>query len=45
MARRSPPWGWHQDGYRQNSDHHPDPPGTVEITANPSDCFIFDRRL
>jgi hypothetical protein len=92
-----PSWGWHQDGYRQNSDpevlggeiprpmfslkiayvlsdlsrtgrgatkvipgshlnnslerpadtsvHNPDPKGTVEITANPGDCFIFDRRL
>ena len=86
-------WGWHQDGYRQNSDpespdgetprpmlslkvayvlsdlsepgrgatkiipgshlhntlekpaHGSDPPGTLEITANPGDCFIFDRRL
>jgi hypothetical protein len=90
-------WGWHQDGYRQNSDpetldpnvprpmfslkvayvlsdlsetgrgatkiipgshlnnslarpadmyaDNPDPEGTVEITANPGDCFIFDRRL
>src|SRR6185436_336089 len=25
--------------------HNPDPEGTVEITANPGDCFIFDRRL
>jgi phytanoyl-CoA dioxygenase PhyH len=93
----APSWGWHQDGYRQNSDpelidgsqprpmfslkvgyvlsdlsetgrgatkiipgshlwnslarpadttvHNPDPEGTVEITANPGDCFIFDRRL
>ena len=92
-----PSWGWHQDGYRQNSDpetmdpnlprpmfslkvayvlsdlsetgrgatkvipgshlwnslprpadttiENPDPEGTVEITANPGDCFIFDRRL
>ena len=92
-----PSWGWHQDGYRQNSDpetldgdvarpmfslkvayvlsdlaetgrgatkiipgshrwntlarpadtsvHNPDPDGAVEITANPGDCFIFDRRL
>lgn len=92
-----PSWGWHQDGYRQNSDpelidgsvprpmfslkvayvlsdlaetgrggtkiipgshlwnslarpadtsvYNPDPEGTVEITANPGDCFIFDRRL
>ena len=92
-----PSWGWHQDGYRQNSDPetmdpnlprpmfslkvayvlsdlsdtgrgatkiipgshlwntlprpadttvwNPDPEGTVEITANPGDCFIFDRRL
>ncbi|MFI6761529.1 phytanoyl-CoA dioxygenase family protein [Micromonospora sp. NPDC050417] len=92
-----PYWGWHQDGYRQNSDpetldpdqprpmfslkvayvlsdlsetgrgatkvipgshtknslprpadlsvHHPDPEGTVEITANPGDAFVFDRRL
>lgn len=91
-----PYWGWHQDGYRQNSDpetldpglprpmlslkvayvlsdlsqtgrgatkvipgshlrnslprptdtsvEHPDPPGTVEIAANPGDAFIFDRR-
>jgi Phytanoyl-CoA dioxygenase (PhyH) len=86
-------WGWHQDGYRQNSDpespnlgtprpmlslkvayvlsdlsepgrgatkiipgshlhntlekppDESDPPGTLEITANPGDCFIFDRRL
>jgi Phytanoyl-CoA dioxygenase (PhyH) len=93
----APSWGWHQDGYRQNSDpetmdpnlprpmfslkigyvisdlsetgrgatkvipgshlwnslprpadttiENPDPEGTVEITANPGDCFIFDRRL
>lgn len=92
-----PYWGWHQDGYRQNSDpetldpelprpmfslkvayvlsdlsvpgrgatkiipgshlrnslprpadvsrHHPDPEGAVEITAEPGDAFIFDRRL
>ncbi|MFE9654457.1 phytanoyl-CoA dioxygenase family protein [Micromonospora sp. NPDC006431] len=92
-----PYWGWHQDGYRQNSDpetldpavprpmfslkvayvlsdltetgrgatkiipgsqvrnslprpddvsaHHPDPAGTVEITAEPGDAFVFDRRL
>ncbi|MFK3983215.1 phytanoyl-CoA dioxygenase family protein [Micromonospora sp. NPDC050397] len=92
-----PYWGWHQDGYRQNSDpetldpdlarpmfslkvayvlsdlaetgrgatkvipgshlrnslprpsdlsvHHPDPAGAVEITANPGDAFVFDRRL
>lgn len=92
-----PAWGWHQDGYRQNSDpetlggdaarpmlslkvgyvlsdlsepgrgatkvipgshlrntlprpadptaDQPDPEGTVEIRANPGDCFIFDRRL
>lgn len=92
-----PAWGWHQDGYRQNSDpevfdgsvprpmfslkvayvlsdlsqpgrgatkivpgshlqnrfarptgdlaDQPDPEGTVEITANPGDAFIFDRRL
>jgi ectoine hydroxylase-related dioxygenase (phytanoyl-CoA dioxygenase family) len=91
-----PYWGWHQDGYRQNSDpetmdptvprpmfslkvayvlsdlsetgrgatkvipgshlwnslarpadltvHNPDPEGTLEITANPGDAFIFDRR-
>src|SRR5258706_5199572 len=97
-AEEEPPsWGWHQDGYRQNSDpetmdpnlprpmfslkigyvisdlsekgrgatkvipgshlwnslprpadttiENPDPEGTVEITANPGDCFIFDRRL
>jgi hypothetical protein len=93
----APSWGWHQDGYRQNSDPetldpnlprpmfslkvgyvlsdlsrtgrgatkvipgshlensldrpadttvpHPDPPGTMEVTANPGDAFIFDRRL
>ena len=92
-----PYWGWHQDGYRQNSDPEtldpnlprpmfslkvayvlsdlsetgrgatkiipgshlrntlprptdltvqpPDPEGTVEITANPGDAFVFDRRL
>jgi len=87
-----PAWGWHQDGYRQNSDPETlagdlprpmlslkvgyvlsdlsrtgrgatkvipgshlnntlertdgsDPRGTVEITANPGDAFIFDRRL
>lgn len=91
-----PYWGWHQDGYRQNSDPeswdgsprpmfslkvayvlsdlsrtgrgatkvipashlrntlarptdtsrpHPDPEGTVEITARPGDAFVFDRRL
>jgi hypothetical protein len=92
-----PSWGWHQDGYRQNSDPetlggeqprpmfslkigyvlsdlsrigrgatkvipgshlrntlerpadttvpNPDPRGAMEITANPGDCFIFDRRL
>ena len=96
-ATEAPSWGWHQDGYRQNSDpetmdpnlprpmfslkigyvisdlseqgrgatkvipgshlwnslprpadttiENPDPEGTVEITANPGDCFIFDRRL
>jgi len=92
-AEESPVWGWHQDGYRQNSDPETldpdqprpmlslkvayvlsdlsrtgrgatkvipgshlnntlertqdgtDPRGTVEITANPGDCFIFDRRL
>lgn len=87
-------WGWHQDGYRQNSDPETldpgvprpmlslkvayvlsdlsepgrgatkiipgshlrnslsrpaepgaDPPGAVEITANPGDAFVFDRRL
>src|SRR5947207_2478133 len=27
------------------SVHNPDPAGTVEITANPGDAFIFDRRL
>ncbi|MBL7258328.1 phytanoyl-CoA dioxygenase family protein [Paractinoplanes lichenicola] len=88
-----PAWGWHQDGYRQNSDPETlgggqprpmlslkvayvlsdlsrtgrgatkvipgshlnntldrpagggDPRGTMEITADPGDCFIFDRRL
>jgi len=92
-----PYWGWHQDGYRQNSDPEtldpfvprpmfslkvgfvlsdlldtgrgatkiipgshrwntldrpaelsvaqPDPAGTVEITANPGDALLFDRRL
>nr|MDT0660522.1 phytanoyl-CoA dioxygenase family protein [Micromonospora sp. DSM 115978] len=92
-----PYWGWHQDGYRQNSDPQtsdpdlprpmfslkvayvlsdlsvtgrgatkvipgshlrnslprpadvtvpqPDPAGTVEITAEPGDAFVFDRRL
>lgn len=96
-APERPYWGWHQDGYRQNSDpqtldpdlprpmfslkvayvlsdlsvpgrgatkiipgshlrnslhrpadvsvHDPDPEGTVEITANPGDAFVFDRRL
>ena len=92
-ADDSPTWGWHQDGYRQNSDPEAldggqprpmlslkvayvlsdlsrtgrgatkvipgshldntlartadgsDPRGTVEITANPGDCFVFDRRL
>jgi len=87
-------WGWHQDGYRQNSDPETldpavprpmlslkvayvlsdlsepgrgatkvipgshlrnslarpadpdaDPAGAVEITANPGDAFVFDRRL
>jgi hypothetical protein len=87
-------WGWHQDGYRQNSDpetldpavprpmlslkigyvlsdlsepgrgatkvipgshlHNSlrrpadpgeDPPGAVEVGANPGDAFVFDRRL
>lgn len=90
-------WGWHQDGYRQNSDpesldpsqprpmlslkvayvlsdlsrtgrgatkiipgshlwntlprppavagRQPDPEGAVEITAEPGDAFLFDRRL
>ncbi|GIF20462.1 hypothetical protein BJ973_001634 [Actinoplanes tereljensis] len=86
----APAWGWHQDGYRQNSDPEAlvgdprpmlslkvayvlsdlsrtgrgatkvipgshlrntlertegDPRGTVEITANPGDAFVFDRRL
>jgi ectoine hydroxylase-related dioxygenase (phytanoyl-CoA dioxygenase family) len=27
------------------SVQNPDPAGTVEITANPGDAFIFDRRL
>jgi hypothetical protein len=97
LEPEKPYWGWHQDGYRQNSDpetmdpnlprpmfslkvgyvisdlsetgrgatkvipgghlenslarpedtsvHNPDPEGTLEITANPGDCFIFDRRL
>jgi Phytanoyl-CoA dioxygenase (PhyH) len=88
-----PYWGWHQDGYRQNSDPETldpavprpmlslkvayvlsdlsetgrgatkvipgshlsnslvppsnlsDPPGAVEVTANPGDAFVFDRRL
>ncbi|MGX6603559.1 phytanoyl-CoA dioxygenase family protein [Micromonosporaceae bacterium Da 78-11] len=92
-ADRTPSWGWHQDGYRQNSDpQSPDPTqprpmfslkigyvlsdlsrtgrgatkvipgshlrntldrpadgteprGATEITAEPGDCFIFDRRL
>lgn len=96
-ADEPPSWGWHQDGYRQNSDPEtldptlprpmfslkvgyvlsdmsrtgrgatkvipgshlrntlerpgevtaetPDPLGTVEITAEPGDAFIFDRRL
>jgi hypothetical protein len=89
---KPPAWGWHQDGYRQNSDPESlggdtrpmlslkvayvlsdlsrtgrgatkvvprshlsntlertgdgsDPRGTVEITANPGDAFVFDRRL
>lgn len=90
----APYWGWHQDGYRQNSDpetldpavprpmfslkvayvlsdlsepgrgatkiipgshlHNSlarpadpgaEPDGAVEITANPGDAFLFDRRL
>ncbi len=93
IAEEPTTWGWHQDGYRQNSDpespglgtprpmlslkvayvlsdlsatgrgatkiipgshlhntlekpaDESDPPGTLEITANPGDCFIFDRRL
>jgi Phytanoyl-CoA dioxygenase (PhyH) len=97
LEPEKPYWGWHQDGYRQNSDpetmdpnlprpmfslkvgyvlsdlsttgrgatkiipgshlwnslsrpadvtvHNPDPEGTLEITANPGDAFIFDRRL
>ncbi|WP_239162633.1 phytanoyl-CoA dioxygenase family protein [Paractinoplanes rishiriensis] len=90
-AEHSQVWGWHQDGYRQNSDTEAvgqprpmlslkvayvlsdlsrtgrgatkvipgshlsntlerttggaDPRGTVEITANPGDAFVFDRRL
>ncbi|WP_233624919.1 phytanoyl-CoA dioxygenase family protein [Actinoplanes sp. ATCC 53533] len=92
-----PTWGWHQDGYRQNSDPetmdpaqprpmfslkvgyvlsdlsrvgrgatmvipgshlsnsldrpadtsqpHEPPRGAMEVTANPGDAFIFDRRL
>jgi ectoine hydroxylase-related dioxygenase (phytanoyl-CoA dioxygenase family) len=92
-SEEPPAWGWHQDGYRQNSDPEAlygdqprpmlslkiayvlsdltrtgrgatkvipgshlrntldrpaddrDPRGTVEITANPGDAFIFDRRL
>ncbi|MGK5681985.1 phytanoyl-CoA dioxygenase family protein [Actinoplanes sp. URMC 104] len=91
-SEQEPAWGWHQDGYRQNSDperldaqqprpmlslkvayvlsdlsrtgrgatkvipgshldntlERPasgDPRGAMEITANPGDCFIFDRRL
>ena len=91
-SEEPPGWGWHQDGYRQNSDPESlsgdprpmlslkvayvlsdlsrtgrgatkvipgshlsntlqrtepghDPSGTVEITANPGDCFVFDRRL
>jgi ectoine hydroxylase-related dioxygenase (phytanoyl-CoA dioxygenase family) len=87
-----PGWGWHQDGYRQNSDPESltgdprpmlslkvayvlsdlsrtgrgatrvipgshlsntlertepgrDPRGAMEITANPGDAFVFDRRL
>jgi hypothetical protein len=97
LEPEKPYWGWHQDGYRQNSDpettdpnlprpmfslkiayilsdlsetgrgatkvipgshlwnsldrpadtsvQNPDPEGSVEITANPGDAFIFDRRL
>nr|WP_296068994.1 phytanoyl-CoA dioxygenase family protein [uncultured Actinoplanes sp.] len=91
LSDRPPVWGWHQDGYRQNSDPESpageprpmlslkvayvlsdlsrtgrgatkvvpgshlsntlkrtdgsDPRGTVEITANPGDAFVFDRRL
>jgi len=93
LSDKPPAWGWHQDGYRQNSDPETmdpnlprpmlslkvgyvlsdlsrtgrgatkvipgshlrntlartedgsDPRGTVEITANPGDAFIFDRRL
>lgn len=92
-ADRPPSWGWHQDGYRQNSDPQSldpqvprsmfslkigyvlsdlsrtgrgatkvipgshlrntldrpadggEPRGATEITADPGDCFIFDRRL
>jgi ectoine hydroxylase-related dioxygenase (phytanoyl-CoA dioxygenase family) len=96
LEPEKPYWGWHQDGYRQNSDpetmdpnlprpmfslkvayvlsdlsetgrgatkvipgshlwnslprpddltvHNPDPEGTLEITANPGDAFVFDRR-
>lgn len=94
-ARRAeePSWGWHQDGYRQNSDpetldptqprpmlslkvgyvlsdlsrtgrgatkvipgshlrntldrpaNNADPLNAIEITAEPGDAFIFDRRL
>ncbi|GLY04027.1 MULTISPECIES: phytanoyl-CoA dioxygenase family protein [Actinoplanes] len=84
-----PAWGWHQDGFRQNSDPEvygqprpmmslkvayvlsdlsqpgrgatrvipgshlnntlertdDEPHGAIEITANPGDAFIFDRRL
>ena len=97
LEPEKPYWGWHQDGYRQNSDpettdpnlprpmfslkiayvlsdlaepgrgatkvipgshlwnslarpadtsvNNPDPEGALEITANPGDAFIFDRRL
>jgi Phytanoyl-CoA dioxygenase (PhyH) len=97
LEPEQPYWGWHQDGYRQNSDpetmdpnlprpmfslkiayvisdlsetgrgatkvipgshlwnslarpadtsvHNPDPEGSIEITANAGDAFIFDRRL
>jgi hypothetical protein len=97
LEPEKPYWGWHQDGYRQNSDpetmdpnlprpmfslkiayvisdlsqtgrgatkvipgshlwnslarpadtsaQNPDPEGSIEITANPGDAFIFDRRL
>ncbi|MDY7084454.1 MAG: phytanoyl-CoA dioxygenase family protein [Actinomycetota bacterium] len=92
-SEQEPAWGWHQDGYRQNSDPETlggdqprpmlslkvayvlsdlsrtgrgatkvipgshldntldrppaggDPRGAMEITAEPGDCFIFDRRL